>query len=64
MSILIRLCKKYNDDKVFKIEDVDVILDLLWVIYFVVCCLIVKDVIVNCFDCVWVEEVLNFFGFS
>jgi|TARA_B110000008_G_scaffold47269_1_gene45667 aminopeptidase N len=61
-SILIRLCKKHNDDKALKIEDVDVTSDPSWAIYSAACCLIVKDATANRLDRAWVEEALNFPG--
>jgi len=63
-SILIRLCKKHNDDETLKIEDVDVTADPSWAKYSAACRGIIVDAASNALDRAWVEEALSFPGTS
>ena len=63
-SILIRLCKKHNDDETLKIEDVDVTADPSWAKYSAACRGIIVDAASNALDRAWVEEALSFPGMS
>ena len=63
-SILIRLCKKHNDDESLAIEDVDVTSDPSWAKYSAACQGIIKDAAANKLDRAWVEEALSFPGTS
>ena len=63
-SILIRLCKKHNDDETLKIEDVDVTADPSWAKYSAACRGIIVDATSNALDRAWVEEALSFPGTS
>jgi aminopeptidase N len=61
-SILLRLCKKHNDDDELTIESVDVTSDPSWAKYSAACRGIIKDAVANTLDRAWVEEALSFPG--